>query len=98
MAWSIYEVYSDLIGYITNVLIRITLSVLSSGPVPRHVAFVMDGNRRYARRQGRKVQEGHVDGFGAFHRVSDAQLHSNSEILIALSRSATCACVSKSLA
>lgn len=47
------------------------LAVLSAGPVPQHVAFVMDGNRRYARRQHKVVWEGHADGFEALRRVSD---------------------------
>ena len=46
------------------------LAVLSAGPVPQHVAFVMDGNRRYARRQHKVVWEGHADGFEALRRVS----------------------------
>ncbi|MFD4394346.1 polyprenyl diphosphate synthase [Kitasatospora sp. NPDC058478] len=34
-------------------------------PVPRHVALVLDGNRRWARRKGLlKVTEGHWIGFG----------------------------------
>lgn len=46
------------------------LAVLSSGPIPQHVAFVMDGNRRYARRNNKVVWQGHADGFEALRRVS----------------------------
>lgn len=45
------------------------LAILAAGPVPRHIAFVMDGNRRYARIHNKKVQQGHVAGFDALHRV-----------------------------
>ena len=45
------------------------LTVLRAGPIPQHVAFVMDGNRRYARVKGMKVIQGHVDGFVALRRV-----------------------------
>ena len=48
---------------------RVLLGVLKAGPVPQHVAFIMDGNRRYAREKGVKVIEGHVDGFVALRRV-----------------------------
>ncbi len=34
------------------------LSVLAAGPIPKHVGFVMDGNRRYARRKHQPVQQG----------------------------------------
>lgn len=46
------------------------LAILSAGPVPRHVAFVMDGNRRYARQHQKEIREGHADGFLALRRVS----------------------------
>ncbi len=48
---------------------RVLLGVLKAGPIPHHVAFIMDGNRRYARNKGVKVIQGHVDGFVALRRV-----------------------------
>ena len=48
---------------------RALLGILKSGPIPRHVAFIMDGNRRYARNKGVRVIQGHVDGFVALRRV-----------------------------
>jgi ditrans,polycis-polyprenyl diphosphate synthase len=53
---------------------RVLLGVLKAGPIPHHVAFIMDGNRRYARDKGVKVIQGHVDGFAALRRVR-AQNH-----------------------
>ncbi|KAI0274747.1 Decaprenyl diphosphate synthase-like protein [Gloeopeniophorella convolvens] len=48
---------------------RALLAVLKAGPIPKHVAFVMDGNRRYARMNGMHVLQGHFDGFVALRRV-----------------------------
>ncbi len=48
---------------------RLLLRVLAAGPVPRHVAFVMDGNRRYARMNHKQVNQGHADGYLALRRV-----------------------------
>lgn len=43
---------------------RIALKVIRSGKIPRHVAFIMDGNRRYANKvQLKTATEGHVHGF-----------------------------------
>lgn len=47
------------------------LDVLAAGPIPQHVAFVMDGNRRYARMNHKHVAQGHADGFVALRRVRD---------------------------
>jgi ditrans,polycis-polyprenyl diphosphate synthase len=47
------------------------LSVLAVGPIPRHVAFVMDGNRRYARSRHKLAKEGHYEGFSTLRRVAD---------------------------
>ncbi|THU96347.1 dehydrodolichyl diphosphate synthetase [Dendrothele bispora CBS 962.96] len=54
---------------ITLLAQRFLLRVLSSGPVPQHVAFVMDGNRRFARMHGKQVPEGHGEGYLALKRV-----------------------------
>lgn len=41
---------------------------------PRHIAFVMDGNRRWARKHGLGVEEGYRAGMDQFMRVVDYQL------------------------
>lgn len=45
------------------------LSTLSLGPIPRHIAFVMDGNRRWATTSGTSIREGHLSGFATLKRV-----------------------------
>jgi len=42
---------------------RLLINVLKRGPLPRHVAFIMDGNRRFARRRQVRQIEGHSQGF-----------------------------------
>ncbi|XP_060718141.1 dehydrodolichyl diphosphate synthase complex subunit DHDDS [Tachysurus vachellii] len=46
-----------------NLLERFSANILKAGPMPRHVAFIMDGNRRYARKRHVERQEGHTQGF-----------------------------------
>jgi ditrans,polycis-polyprenyl diphosphate synthase len=45
--------------------------VLKQGKIPKHIAFIMDGNRRYARKHSLKVQIGHVRGFNRLTEVHD---------------------------
>ena len=41
--------------------------ILRAGNIPRHVAIIMDGNRRFAKKmQYNKVFQGHVLGFDKF--------------------------------
>lgn len=49
---------------------RVFCSILKAGPIPQHIAFVMDGNRRYARMSGRPVWSGHNDGFQTLKKVT----------------------------
>lgn len=52
-----------------NQLRELTIGALRQGPIPQHVAFEMDGNRRYARNQRIETVEGHYLGFEAMARV-----------------------------
>jgi ditrans,polycis-polyprenyl diphosphate synthase len=47
----------------------VLIGALKQGPIPRHVAFEMDGNRRYARSHKIETIEGHHLGFEALARV-----------------------------
>lgn len=43
---------------------RLAIKIIRSGPIPKHVAFIMDGNRRYANKLHLKsTTDGHVRGF-----------------------------------
>lgn len=44
--------------------------VFQAGPMPKHVAFIMDGNRRFARKKNMERQEGHMQGFNKLAEVS----------------------------
>ncbi|KWU42628.1 Undecaprenyl diphosphate synthase [Rhodotorula sp. JG-1b] len=47
----------------------LVVSALRLGPRPKHVAFIMDGNRRSARVRNLPVRVGHEEGFEALKRV-----------------------------
>lgn len=44
---------------------------LAMGPIPNHVAFILDGNRRWARERGMKESEGHRNGAESGKRIID---------------------------
>jgi hypothetical protein len=43
--------------------------LLKNGPIPRHIAFIMDGNRRFARKMKVEYQQGHSLGFDKLKEV-----------------------------
>lgn len=53
----------------TNKIRELIIGALKQGPIPQHVAFEMDGNRRYARSHRMETIEGHHHGFEALARV-----------------------------
>ncbi|KAK1919894.1 hypothetical protein P3342_002188 [Pyrenophora teres f. teres] len=57
VAWTVRQLRELLIGS------------LKQGPVPQHVAFVMDGNRRFARNHHIETVEGHNLGFESLARI-----------------------------
>ncbi|XP_072357084.1 dehydrodolichyl diphosphate synthase complex subunit DHDDS isoform X2 [Scyliorhinus torazame] len=46
-----------------NLRERLCASILKVGPMPEHVAFIMDGNRRYAQKCRVEREQGHSRGF-----------------------------------
>jgi len=42
---------------------------IMSSPIPQHIAIIMDGNRRFARRMGETVEKGHMYGVDTTQRV-----------------------------
>ena len=43
--------------------------IISTGPVPKHVGIIMDGNRRYARTHKIEIKEGHSMGFDTMANI-----------------------------
>ena len=39
------------------------IKILRHGPIPQHIGFIMDGNRRFARKINVQTTEGHYMGF-----------------------------------
>uniref|UniRef100_A0A1J3I7D1 Alkyl transferase n=1 Tax=Noccaea caerulescens TaxID=107243 RepID=A0A1J3I7D1_NOCCA len=56
---------SQLLEQICGVSRRCLFRVISMGPLPNHLAFIMDGNRRYAKKCGLVDGSGHKAGFSA---------------------------------
>jgi ditrans,polycis-polyprenyl diphosphate synthase len=50
---------------------ELLIGSLRQGPIPQHVAFEMDGNRRYARSHRMETVEGHHRGFEALARIME---------------------------
>ncbi len=60
---------------------EILIGALQQGPIPQHVAFVMDGNRRFAREHHIETVEGHNLGFEALARVCLTCFRSGFELM-----------------
>nr|VDC95684.1 unnamed protein product [Brassica rapa] len=53
---------NQILEQIHGVSRRCLFWVISMGPLPTHLAFIMDGNRRYAKKQGLEDGSGHKPG------------------------------------
>ncbi|KAF5399936.1 Dehydrodolichyl diphosphate synthase complex subunit DHDDS [Paragonimus heterotremus] len=46
-----------------SVLQRLCMYLIKYGPIPEHIAIIMDGNRRFAATNHMKTSDGHLQGF-----------------------------------
>ena len=60
-----------LLSPIYKVYERRLLRKVRKGPVPNHLAVIMDGNRRYAESLGLPTYEGHIMGKGTLEDLSE---------------------------
>ena len=51
------------------ILQKFIFNILKCGPVPKHMAIILDGNRRYARKRGIRTQMGHKIGFDLIDKI-----------------------------
>lgn len=51
------------------------MDVLSSGPVPGHLGLIMDGNRRFAKKRGIGLKQGHTAGAESLSTVCQVPLY-----------------------
>ena len=66
-----------LVHYFFWAFVRVVSILLRlCGPVPQHMAFIMDGNRRFASTHGREAQLGHRDGYSKARLASNMYLSS----------------------
>lgn len=56
---------NSLTSNLSNFVRRFLIGVLSIGPIPDHIAFIMDGNRRYSKKCKLEEGAGHRLGFTA---------------------------------
>lgn len=54
---------------------------VSEKTVPRHIGFIVDGNRRWAKKHGIPTYEGHLAGYNALKDVALAALESGIEYM-----------------
>lgn len=63
--------YNPITSWVDDKVRDTIVNVLKSGPMPQHVAFIMDGNRRYAKNKGLEVFKGHEAGSASLVYVSN---------------------------
>lgn len=51
--------------------------------IPRHVGYIVDGNRRWAKKHGIPTYEGHLAGYNAVHEVAKASFEAGIEYVSA---------------
>ena len=56
-------------SYLSKRFHEFLIKILRHGPIPQHIGFIMDGNRRFARKINVQTTEGHYMGFVKMEEV-----------------------------
>lgn len=65
----VHEALRWIMKQLADIAARLLINTLTAGPVPKHVAFIMDGHRRYARSHQKKILKGHNEGYLVFRAI-----------------------------
>ncbi|XP_024987898.1 dehydrodolichyl diphosphate synthase 6-like isoform X1 [Cynara cardunculus var. scolymus] len=63
------DTVSRFLGGLNHTIRKLVFRVISSGPIPQHIAFILDGNRRFAKKWKMTEGAGHKAGFLALMSV-----------------------------
>ncbi|KAH3759479.1 dehydrodolichyl diphosphate synthase complex subunit DHDDS [Pelomyxa schiedti] len=66
---ALWAVFGPVVSRVLRTLQWLVIRAARVGPVPRHVAFIMDGNRRFARKHHMPSKAGHAEGYIALLRT-----------------------------
>lgn len=58
-------------AYFFSFIQEIIISILKTGPIPKHVAMIMDGNRTFAKKRNLSLKQGHTAGAESLVKVLD---------------------------
>lgn len=61
-----------LITYLQSFVKDIIIAIMKTGPIPKHIALIMDGNRTYAKNNQLSLKEGHLAGAETLIQILDA--------------------------
>ena len=61
---------SSPVSYLSKQFREFLIKTLRHGPIPQHVGFIMDGNRRFARKVKVQTTKGHYMGFTKMEEVN----------------------------
>ncbi|RLV94746.1 Dehydrodolichyl diphosphate synthase complex subunit SRT1 [Spathaspora sp. JA1] len=60
-----FPLFAYIVGFIEDFII----GIMKTGPVPNHIALIMDGNRTYAKNHRLPLKDGHLAGANALVKV-----------------------------
>ncbi|CAO3638712.1 unnamed protein product [Cunninghamella blakesleeana] len=69
------ETFTHLYNYSQDCLKNIAISIFKKGRTPKHIGFILDGNRRFARKMGASsTQFGHYEGLKSLENILEVCL------------------------